>query len=388
MYDLKVRLVSDTTPDKVDLGAGVYRDEVGRYYELPVIRKAKNILESQPPDHDYGGHTGDPKFVKLASEVIFGKDSETLKAGKVASSLTIAGTGAVHIGAVFASRFFATPGTPLNVYIGVPAWGNYNPLFAHAGLNPITYNYYDAKQKRVDFATLLSTIAAAPPRSVFVLQGVCHNPTGLDLTNEEWIQVADALALGGHLPFFDVAYQGFGVGLDEDAWAVREFVRRGQEVIVAQSFSKNLGLYGERVGVVHVVTGDAGTAKNVADQLRCFARWDYSSPPRYGATLANIVLENFWDEWLENLKTMRERLQQTRKHLHRLLTEELKTPGNWEHILYETGLFSLLALNEAQVKRIGSEFHIHFPTNGRINVAGLNEAKTERLARAIDSVLR
>ncbi|KAF4307556.1 hypothetical protein GTA08_BOTSDO04420 [Botryosphaeria dothidea] len=389
MNDLRLRLVADKSPNKIDLGAGVYRDTKGKYYELPVIRKAKEILAPLPADHDYGRNTGDPKFLRKAAEVMFGKDSEALNSGKIASAQTIAGSGACHTGAVFTSKFFATPNnSPPTAYIGTPAWNNYENIFPHAGIPISQYKYYDRATNTVDFASLLSTVRAAPPRSVFVLQGVCHNPTGLDLSRDQWLQVADALAAGGHLPFFDVAYQGFGEGIEEDGWAVREFVRRGFELVVAQSFSKNLGLYGERVGVVHVVTGDEAKARNVADQLRCFIRWDFSSPPRYPATLATTVLEIYWDEWQENLKEMRERLQWNRKTLHKFLTEELKTPGNWTHVLQENGLFSFLSLSPADVERLGSEFHIHLPSTGRINVAGLNESNVETVARAIDRVVR
>ncbi|KKY22350.1 putative aspartate aminotransferase [Diplodia seriata] len=295
MWDLKVRMTADKSPDKVDLGAGVYRDEQGKYYEIPVVRK-------------------------------------------VASIQTIGGTGACHIGAVFASQYFQPSSSgpdkrPLDAYIGDPGWPNYGPLFTHAGLNPVFYPYHDAATQTVALDALLAAIAAAPPRSVFVLQAVCHNPTGLDLTRTQWRAVADALAARGHLPFFDIAYQGFGSGLDEDAWPVREFAGRGLEIVVAQSFSKNLGL-------------------------------------------------------LENLSEMRERLQKNRKNLHRWLTEELKTPGNWDHILKESGLFSLLGLNPSQVLQLASEDHIHFPTTGRINVAGLTETNVEKLARAVDKIVR
>ncbi|KAH7063512.1 aspartate aminotransferase [Macrophomina phaseolina] len=389
MWDLQQRIIADTSPDKFVLGAGVYRDENGKYYELPVIRKAKEIVASQPADHDYGGFaTGHPGFLKGAQEVLFGKGSEVLKEGRVASAQTIAGSGACHIGALFASKFFAAPGVPSTAYVGAPAWGNYDNIFPHAGLPLQHYPYYDASTKSVAFATLLDTIRAAPPRSVFVLQAVCHNPTGMDLSKDQWLQVADALEAGRHLPFFDIAYQGFGTGLEEDAWAVREFVRRGLEVIVAQSFSKNLGLYGERIGAVHVVVGDAAKTVNVVDQLRCLVRFEHSSAPRYPATWARIVMEEFWDEWLDNLKEMRERVHWVRKTLHKLLTEELKTPGYWDNIIQEQGLFSILSLTPTQVERIGTEFHIHFLLNGRINVAGLNENNVGKLAKAIDVVVR
>ncbi|OMP84526.1 Aspartate aminotransferase, cytoplasmic [Diplodia seriata] len=367
MWDLKVRMTADKSPDKVDLGAGVYRDEQGKYYEIPVVRKVSSIQ-------------------------------------------TIGGTGACHIGAVFVSQYFQPSSgpdkRPLDAYIGDPGWPNYGPLFTHAGLNPVFYPYHDPATQTVALDALLAAIAAAPPRSVFVLQAVCHNPTGLDLTRAQWRAVADALAARGHLPFFDIAYQGFGSGLDEDAWPVREFAGRGLEIVVAQSFSKNLGLYGERVGVVHVVAGSAETAARVGERLRGFARWTWASPPKGYAGLAKLVLEQFWDEWLENLSEMRERLQKNRKNLHRWLTEELKvslsrhalfheanenglqTPGNWDHILKESGLFSLLGLNPSQVLQLASEDHIHFPTTGRINVAGLTETNVEKLARAVDKIVR
>jgi aspartate aminotransferase len=211
------------------------------------------------------------------------------------------------------------------VYIGLPAWGNYQPLFHLVGLEVRHYTHYDPNTKRVDFGACIDAVQQAPRGSVFVLQGCCHNPTGADFDRDQWQILAKEMKLAGHLPFFDMAYQGLGDGLDEDAFAIQHFAQIGFEMIVCQSFSKNFGLYGERVGALHVVNGDRRIAANVNDQLRNLIRWEFSSSPAYGLRLVNLVLddEEQVEDWVTELSEIRERLKRNRSNLFQLLSQVL-----------------------------------------------------------------
>lgn len=339
--------------------------------------------------HDYIPTTGIPSFIPLAKKFMFG---ESFDIERVASVQTVAGTGANRIGAAFLSAHYATDST--KAYIGTPAWGNYIPLFTHAGIPCATYKYHDIKARGVDFASVLQAATQAPPGSIFVLQGCCNNPSGSDMTKEQWTALAQVIKERGHFAFFDVAYQGLGTtapdgGLD-DIWAMRHFVSQGINMSVCQSFSKNMGLYSERVGVLHIVCEDAAIASRVQDVLRSIVRWEFSSAPSYGARLAETILENpeLKAQWVKEVAAASSRLVANRQKLHRELTVVLKTPGHWDFLLRDKGLFSLLGLSEEQVEMLISQHHIYLPANGRINVAGLNDSNIQTVARAIDSVIR
>ncbi|KAJ5951287.1 Pyridoxal phosphate-dependent transferase major region subdomain 2 [Penicillium vulpinum] len=386
-FYLKKKADEDNHPDKVDIGVGIYRSEQGTYQELAVVKKAKKILDQLDLGHDYGLTTGDDRFLKLAAEVIFGNDNEALVSGRIASVQTLSGTGANHIAAIFLARLLDTKPA---VYLGTPTWNNMKPLCDHAGLETVEYPYIDPQTSKFSFQPCIDAIRTAPAGSVFVLQGCCHNPTGKDITPEQWQLFGEKIKAHGHLAFIDIAYQGLGDGLDEDAAGVRILSRLGIDMVVCQSFSKNFALYGERCGVLHIVTGSAEAAKNTKDQLRSLIRREYSSSPAYGSRLVTIVLENpeLRREWVEELTSMKARLHQNRHRLYKELSTVLKTPGNWKHIVEEKGLFSCLALNPAQCNALIDNYHVHLPVSGRINVAGLSTNNIERTARAIDAVVR
>lgn len=244
-------------------------------------------------------------------------------------------------------------------------------------------------------SAILEALESAKQRSIFVFQGCCHNPTGRDYSQDEWKQIAKVMAAKQHFAFFDTAYQGLGVSEDSDAWAVRRFAEKGINMLVAQSFSKNHGLYSERVGALHVLCSDDRIAANVLDQLRALTRWEVSSAPAFGAELVNIILGDsaLATDWKEELNRARGRLQMLRKRLHDLLVE-LATPvprgrpGGWNHLGEESGLFSYTSLLPEQIKLLESGHHVYLPENGRINISGLNENNIERVARAFDAVIR
>lgn len=324
VFILSSKVKADKSPSKIDLGVGVYRNEEGIYNELGVLKQAKDILTKAELGHDYEVTTGDAEFVRNSSKILFGADSEAWKTGRIASAQAISGTGSIHLAALFLSRAQEFKGK--KVYIGTPAWGNYEPLFNLVGFKVVKYRHYDAERGTVAFADVLEAVEQAPNGSIFVLQGCCHNPSGADFSKEQWKTLAQVMKPKGHFPFFDMAYQGLGAPLEEDAFGLRHFAERGFEVLACQSFSKNFGLYGERCGVLHILTENEAVAANVYDQLRCLIRWEFSSSPAYGSRLVNMVLKDstLTSQWQKELVVMRERLVGLRRILYDLLTKKQK----------------------------------------------------------------
>ncbi|KAK1720113.1 hypothetical protein CaCOL14_002137 [Colletotrichum acutatum] len=387
MFTLKRDADNDTCTEKVDLGVGIYRSEKGSYQELEVVKKAKLELDELDLGHDYELTIGDADFLRLAAEVMFGAHSDALQTGRVSSVQTISGTGANSLGALFISKVMEPKP---RIYIGVPTWGNHIPIFQDTGLETTTYPYLDASKHTVSFTALLDTVRSAAQGSIFVLQGCCHNPTGVDLSLSQWEELACEMKCYGHLPFFDTAYQGLGDGLDEDAAGVRVFVDAGIEMLVCQSFSKNFALYGERCGALHFVGNSQEVAANVQDRLRSLIRHTYSSAPAYGSRLVKIVLNDadLRKEWTSETDGMRKRLKRNRQALYDELAIRLKTPGDWSYLMKEKGLFSCLALSQSQCRELVETYHVHLPGSGRINLAGLSEENVKRAAQAIDKVTR
>ncbi|UKZ69362.1 uncharacterized protein TrAtP1_010370 [Trichoderma atroviride] len=306
MYNLKKRADSDLSPSKVDLGVGIYRNEQGAYQELQCVKEAKQVLAKIDLGHDYELTTGNPGFLKEASGIMFGQGGVSPAKGschrtslrasnltnwpvQLASVQTISGSGAVHLAALFISRCISPY---IKVFVGVPTWGNYKPALDLVGLQTIEYRHYDPSTRSYDHDSTILAIKEAPEGSAFIFQGCCHNPTGADPTPEQWSEIVDALKVGRHLPLFDLAYQGLGQGLDEDAYAVSLCARRRLEFLACQSLSKNFALYGERCGSLHVICKDSRAAANVHDQLRCLIRWEMSSTPAYGSRLVKLVLQD------------------------------------------------------------------------------------------------
>lgn len=300
----------------------------------------------------------------------------------------------MHLGALFLARFYKVAGTNRTVYIPNPTWANHNQILSNVGLPIATYPYFDKQTRGLAFNPMLQALRDAPEHSIILLHPCAHNPTGVDPTESQWRDIAAVMKEKKHFPFFDCAYQGFASGdLDKDAAAVRYFVELGFELVVAQSFAKNFGLYGERAGCFHFVASPSSDAANVttrvASQLAILQRSEISNPPIYGAKIAATVLndEALFAEWKENLRTMSGRIISMRKALRGKL-EELGTPGTWNHITEQIGMFSFTGLSEAQVKRLQEEFHIYMTKNGRISMAGLNTHNVEYVAKSVDRVVR
>ncbi|PCD44011.1 hypothetical protein AU210_003093 [Fusarium oxysporum f. sp. radicis-cucumerinum] len=438
LFGLARAYKADNSPNKIDLGIGAYRDENAKPWVLPVVKKiaytcialherialqafpypddaseadpfklhfpqcaawillmqlcADEILRNDPElNHEYAPIAGIASFTSKAAELVFGADSAAISEKRSTTLQTISGTGAVHLGALFLARFYKGNHT---VYLSNPTWANHHQIFKNVGHSIDTYPYFHKETKGLDFEGFKQTLKSAPEGSVFVLHACAHNPTGVDPTQEQWTEIAALMKERNHFPFFDTAYQGFASGdLVRDAWAIRYFVEQGFELVVAQSFAKNFGLYGERAGCFHAVTAPAGDASNtitrIGSQLAILQRSEISNPPLYGARIVSTVLNDrdLFAEWEENLRTMSGRIISMRDTLRAKL-EELQTPGTWNHITDQIGMFSFTGLSESQVMKLREEFHIYMTKNGRISMAGLNDNNVDYFAKAVDKVVR
>jgi len=360
IFKLTAAYKADTFDKKVNLGVGAYRDDDNKPWVLPVVKKATQILlADESLDHEYLPILGLPEYTAAAAKLILGVDCPAIQDKRVVSAQTISGTGANHLGALFLSRFYQYE-TDKRIYLSNPTWANHHAIFRNVGIEPVDYPYYNPKTIGLDFDGFIGALKNAPLRSVFLLHACAHNPTGVDPTEDQWKVIADVMLERKHYAFFDCAYQGFASGdLDRDAYAVRHFVHRGVPMLVCQSFAKNAGLYGERVGALHVVSPNAETADRVRSQLSVLQRSEISNPPSHGARLVScdfLALRSLFDkdapkitliltnpdlfkEWKRDISTMANRIITMRKELHRRLTEELHTPGNWDHIINQIGMF-------------------------------------------------
>ncbi|KAJ2820639.1 Aspartate aminotransferase, cytoplasmic [Coemansia erecta] len=386
---LSVLSKADTNSSKVDLGVGAYRDDNGKPWVLPVVRKAEQRLaQDANANHEYLTVGGLPALTEGAQTLIFGEDSKALRENRVYTIQTISGTGANMVGAVFLKQFKQPEDAA--IYISKPTWGNHRSIFQTAGHEVREYRYCNYETLGLDIDGMLADLRAAPRGQIFVLHACAHNPTGIDPTPSQWEQIADAMEERGHFPFFDCAYQGFATGnVDRDALAIRLFVDRGFELFVAESFAKNMGLYGERTGCLHAVVAGADRVGAVGSQMNRLSRATISTASAYGAKIAGTVLKDkeLYSEWLENMQAMSSRIMQMRKLLRARL-EKLQTPGDWSHVTSQIGMFSFTGLKPDQVERLRNEFHLYMTDDGRISVAGLNTGNIDYVAMAIDAAVR
>ncbi|KAB8234451.1 pyridoxal phosphate-dependent transferase [Aspergillus alliaceus] len=392
--------IQDTHPQKVNLGIGVYRTADGLPWPLRVVEDAeKAIYEARDVNrHEYLTIQGDREFLRLAADLVFGFDekkedlSTTEKQrSRVVSIQTVSGTGANRLGAELLARN-VRPGC---VWIPEPTWANHHTIWELAGVPRKGYPYYDRSSRSFDFEGTVRTISeSAQKNDVVILHACAHNPTGADPTREQWEVLAQLCKDKGIIPFFDLAYQGFASGdAEKDAWAIRHFFQDAcqLEFCVAQSFSKNFGLYGQRVGALHVVTypNSNGVAQDILANLCHLVRGEYSMAPRGGAEIVRTVLGNKYlrGKWLEDLTTMSQRIQRMRHALYHELVS-LQTPGDWKHVVSQIGMFTYVGLSESQVFAIRERHHIYMLKSGRISISGLNERNVQYVARGIDDVVR
>ena len=375
---------ADPNPAKVNLGVGVYFDENGK---LPVLRcvaaAEKQLLES-PKAKNYLPIDGIAVYDKAVQGLVFGAESDAVKSGRVATVQALGGTGGLKLGADFLKHLRPTA----QVLISDPSWENHRALFTQAGFPVVPYPYYDAATRSVRFDAMLGALKAAAPGSIAVLHACCHNPTGCDITPAQWEQVAATCAAAGLVPFLDMAYQGFGFGIAEDGAAVQCFLATGMQFFVSTSFSKSFSLYGERVGALSVVCGDAAEAARVLSQLKIVIRTNYSNPPTFGATVVATVLTTpaLRAMWEEELAGMRDRI----KAMRHALVAKLQAAGvrsELNYITQQMGMFSYSGLAKEQMQRLRSEFGVYGVDSGRICVAALNHRNIDAVAAALARVM-
>ncbi|CAM9546945.1 unnamed protein product [Laminaria digitata] len=375
----------DTDPKKVSLGVGAYRGDDGKPCVLNTVRKAEKLVLEKALNHEYAGIAGVPEFTKLSLAFAYGKDSPALKENRVAGVQTLSGTGACRVAGDLFARF---RGAGSAIYLPNPTWGNHIPIFKNAGLDVRKYRYYDPKTVGLDFEGLLADVRAAEDESIFLLHACAHNPTGVDPTREQWAELSKLMKSKKQIAFFDCAYQGFASGdAEKDAWAIRRFVDDGHCLVLAQSFAKNFGLYGERIGALSVVCNDADEAARVASQLKLVIRPMYSSPPVYGARLVAEILsdEALSEEWTAECKDMADRIMAMRSSLRSHL-EGLKSSRSWEHITDQIGMFCYTGLTQEEVLKIRKDSHIYFTNDGRISMAGITSSNVEYVAQSIYAI--
>ena len=374
----------DPRPHKVNLSIGIYFDEAGRVPLLGCVREAEGRLLAAGGPKPYLPIEGDAGFRREVQALLFGAGHPLLTAGRVATLQTVGSSGGLKVGADFIARWL--PGR--EVWVSDPTWDNHRAMFEGAGLTVRSYPYFDATTGGVRFDAMREALAALPAGSIVLLHGGCHNPTGADLSAAQWAQLIPLLRERGLLPYVDLAYQGFGDGLDADAQAVRALADAGLAFFVANSFSKSMSLYGERVGALSVVCPDAAQAENVLGQLRAAVRRNYSSPPIHGGRIAAIVLGDaaLRAQWEGELAAMRERMKAMRRALHDALAE--RRPGrDFGYLLAQRGMFSYTGLSAAQVDALRDEHAVYLVRSGRLCVTGLNPGNVERTAEAIAAVL-
>eukprot|EP00906_Rhabdomonas_costata_P015817 RCo022693 len=384
---LTVRCKADPCPTKLDLGVGAYRDENGKPYPLKVVLKVEKELAAASLDKEYLPIDGSADFRAAAAKLAFGNSSKALAEKRIATCQGLSGTGSLRLGVSFFAMFMDKT-TPC--YVSKPTWGNHVTMFKVSGFADVReYRYFDGKTKGVDFEGMTADLRAAPNKSIILLQACAHNPTGADLSEEQWKQLSQLVKEKNHCVLMDLAYQGYATGdLDHDAAAIRIFEEAGLEFTLAQSFAKNMGLYGERIGLLSMVCVNAETAARVSSQLKMVVRPMYSNPPAHGARLATRILTDpaLSKEWLAELKQMSNRIKKMREELFAEL-KRLGTPGDWSHIVKQIGMFSYTGLTPAQCEALISKHHIYLLTNGRISVAGLTTATVPQLASAMHDVV-
>jgi len=376
---------ADKNPDKTNLGVGVYYDDNGKVPLLACVQKAEALLIEKLAPRTYLPIEGLAAYNKAVQELVFGADSAVAQENRVITVQAIGGTGALKLGADFLKRFAADN---TQVWISDPSWENHRALFESAGFTVNNYTYYDAATRGVNFSGMLNVLKTMVSGSVVVLHACCHNPTGADLSSDQWTQVIEVVTQRGLIPFLDMAYQGFDDGIDADGEVVRRFANAGGPLFVSNSFSKSFSLYGERVGALSVVAASKEEAGRVLSQLKRVVRTNYSNPPIHGGqvvatTLASPELRKLWQE---ELAGMRIRIRQMRQMLVAKLKEQAPA-HDFNFVIKQRGMFSYSGLSKVQVERLRDEFSIYAVDTGRICVAALNTKNIDSVAAAIAKVL-
>ena len=374
----------DPRTEKINLGVGIYKDAQGKTPILRSVKRAEEQLLQVETTKEYLPIPGAPEYGLAVQTLLFGAGHEILTNKRAVTAQTPGGTGALRVGADFIKRMLPNA----KIWTSSPTWENHNAVFNSAGLEVMSYPYYDADKKTLAFDEMMRVLKTVPKGDVVLLHACCHNPTGMDPNAAQWKAIADVVVEHGILPFVDFAYQGLGDGLDEDAVGLRELSRPGVELIVSSSFAKNFGLYRERVGAITLVSSDAEVSSRVFTQLKVVIRTNYSSPPAHGGAIVTTVLNDpeLRAMWVEEVKDMRDRINGMRK----LFVETLKVKGvtrDFSFIVTQKGMFSFSGLTKDQVATLKEKYGIYVVGSGRINVAAMTPSNIDPLCQAIAEVI-
>jgi aspartate aminotransferase, mitochondrial len=384
---------------KVNICVGAYRDSDGKPWVLPSVVSAEQILWEQQQQNvvttnkEYLPIEGDADFIRTAVQFAYGS---SVNLDHIAAVQTLSGTGACRIGGHFLAQFVHVlddvqppPLSPPTICIPVPTWGNHWKIFAETGLRTQPYRYYDASTNQLDFEGLVQDVQQAPPQSIILLHACAHNPTGCDPTQEQWIQIASVMKEKGHVAFFDSAYQGFASGdAERDAWALRYFVQRGDiPVLLAQSFAKNFGLYGERCGTFSVVCSSKAEKDIIVSQLRCIIRPMYSSPPKHGSSIVKTILSHptLSKQYYTECRTMADRIASMRQRFVEALVDA-GSLHDWSHVSNQIGMFAYTGMSAAMCDSLTNDYAIYLTRDGRISLAGINEGNVAYVANAVHTM--
>jgi aspartate/tyrosine/aromatic aminotransferase len=374
----------DPNPNKINLGVGIYKDEQGRTPVLRSVKRAEEQILAAEQTKNYLAIDGSPAFNAATQVLLFGRDHEIVTGKRAVTVQAPGGTGALRVAADFIARTSSQTDSKKTVWISEPTWPNHPSVFKSAGLGVATYPYFDPSTNGIDFGAMMATLREIPQGDVLLVHACCHNPTGSDLSPEQWRAVAAVVEERGLLPLLDFAYQGFADGIDADAAGLKEFARPGAELLACSSFSKNFSLYRERVGALFGLASTAAAAASVQSQFDKVIRSNYSNPPGHGAEIVATILRDaaLRKQWEGELTAMRTRINGMRKALVAALKKE-GVPGDYSFIQRQRGMFSFSGLTKEQVAALQADHAIYAVGSGRINVAGLTPSNIDRVAECI-----
>jgi aspartate/tyrosine/aromatic aminotransferase len=381
---LNEAFMKDENPDKINLSVGVFKNDSGQTPILNCVKAAEQKLVETEATKNYLGIDGLPEFRLQVPPLLLGKKHAAIEESRVACLQTPGGTGGLRVAADLVATLFPSS----KIWCSQPTWPNHPKVFAAAGLQVETYPYLDAAANQLDFDAMVAKLETIPAGDVVCLHASCHNPSGVDPTPEQWQTIASLMAQRGLLPLVDCAYQGFGVGLEEDVFGVRTLCESNQEVLISNSFSKNFGMYSERIGGLTIVAGQAEAAAAMSSQAKACIRANYSNPPKHGAAVVATVLgsEELYEQWTSELGEMRRRIHSVREQFVTQMSARVPE-SDFSFIAQQKGMFSFSGLTPMQVDRLRTEFSIYIVGSGRINVAGITSANIDRLCQSIAAVL-
>ena len=387
IFGLMAEFTKDTNPNKISLTAGTYKDDDNKPYILQSVRQAQELHLNKRLDMEYLPIEGLQSFINNSLKVAYSPENKKLQEGAIAAIQTLSGTGALYTGLKFLNDCYKVSNT---ILIPDPTWPNHSGVAALAGIKVGKYRYYDNKTQTIDINGFLEDLDKAPNGTIILLHSCAHNPTGMDPSKDEWQSIFKVLKKKNHIPFFDNAYQGFASGdLDKDSWVLRTYSAEGNRMLLAQSYAKNFGLYGQRVGCFSMVCKDKSEADIVNGHLKQVARRMYSNPPKYGAQIVDIVLSdpNLYSSWKADLILMSTRMNQMREALYKYLKES-GSKKNWDHIKKQIGMFAFTGLTKDQVLQLRKEDALYFTEDGRISICGLNTKNVKKVADSFHRVTK